>query len=554
MEKPKREARCVMNYDVVLIHPPAIYDFRERVLFPGPLGYTVKESTDQFIIPPVGMLSIAEYLERNGYRVKVDNIGERMVTDSGFDAVGHIKGLSAKVIGIDLHWCLHSQGAIELARACKEAHPETMVLLGGLTSTVFSEEIISKYDFLDAVIRGEAEKPFLELMKGLEQNEKLDEIPNLTFRDDEGKVRVNPMMKPSETLDEYDYTRLDLIEPQKIIYRNDKGGSWFIPVCRGCAYNCATCGGSRYSYKTYLARERPAFRSPEKIAEDIEKLSKQGIKSVFLFQDPRMGGKEYCAKLFAALRSKKSTAVNISMELFGPADEDYLKQIANVGLPIVLSISPESCCDVVRKEQGRKYGNEELFKTLKLCKKYNIPIGVFSMIALGDDTPKTIKDTWKIWEQICIINRESSGKSPVHHAFGPMILLDPGSPAFDYPEKHGYRLRFNNLEEYINGMSLMSWHQWISYETKYLNRETIIKLIMDSIEYSIDLRERFGLFSEHDASERKLRFVTINKMVVDVVNQVMDLDNEEERLETITTFKKELDDALSQMVPVADDE
>ena len=214
-----------------------------------------------------------------------------MVTDSGFDAVGHIKGLSAKVIGIDLHWCLHSQGAIELARACKEAHPETMVLLGGLTSTVFSEEIISKYDFLDAVIRGEAEKPFLELMKGLEQNEKLDEIPNLTFRDDEGKVRVNPMMKPSETLDEYDYTRLDLIEPQKIIYRNDKGGSWFIPVCRGCAYNCATCGGSRYSYKTYLARERPAFRSPEKIAEDIEKLSKQGIKSVFLFQDPRMGGK-----------------------------------------------------------------------------------------------------------------------------------------------------------------------------------------------------------------------------------------------------------------------
>ena len=176
------------------------------------------------------------------------------------------------------------------------------------------------------------------------------------------------------------------------------------------------------------------------------------------------------------------------------------------------------------------------------------------MIALGDDTPKTIKDTWKIWEQICIINRESSGKSPVHHAFGPMILLDPGSPAFDYPEKHGYRLRFNNLEEYINGMSLMSWHQWISYETKYLNRETIVKLIMDSIEYSIDLRERFGLFSEHDASARKLRFVTINKMVVDVVNQVMDLDNEEERLETITTFKKELDDALSQMVSVADDE
>jgi len=542
-----------MKYDAILIHPPAIYDFRKKVIFPGPIAYTVSESTDEFMIPPVGMLSIAEYLDRHGYRVKVDNVGERMVTDSGFDAVEHIKGLSAKVIGIGLHWCVHSQGAIELARVCKEAHPEAMVVLGGLTSTVFSEEIIGKYAFIDAVIRGEAEKPFLELMKGLEQDDKLDEVPNLTFRDSEGKVRVNPMMEPSETLDEYDYTRLDLIEPQKIIYRNEKGGSWFIPVCRGCSYNCATCGGSRYSYKTYLSREKPAFRSPEKIAEDIEKLSAQGIKSIFLFQDPRMGGKEYWTKLFAALRSKKSASVNIAMELFGPADEEYIRQMANTGVPIVLSISPESCCDEIRKAQGRKYGNEELFRTLRLCKKYNIPIGVFSMIALGDDTPKTVKDNWKIWEQICVINREGSGKSPVHHAFGPMILLDPGSPAFDYPENHGYRLRFNNLEEYINGMSLMSWHQWISYETKYLNRETIAKLIMDSIEYSIDLRERFGLFSGHDASARKLRNVTINKMVMDVVNQVMEIEDEAERFEAVSSFKKELDEALSQMVPVADD-
>jgi radical SAM superfamily enzyme YgiQ (UPF0313 family) len=307
-----------MKYDVILIHPPAIYDFREKVIFPGPLGYTVKDSTDQFIIPPVGMLSIAEYLDRNGYRVIVDNIGERMVTVEGFDVEEHIRSLSAKVIGIGLHWCLHSQGAVELARVCKKLHPEAMVVMGGLTSTVFSEEIVEKYGFIDAVIRGEAEKPFLELMKVLEQDDKLDKVPNLTFRNSEGKVSVNPMMKPSETLDEYEYTRLDLIEPQKIIYRNERGGSWFIPVCRGCSYNCATCGGSRYSYKTYLAREKPAFRSPDKIADDIGKLEKQGVTSIFLFQDPRMGGREYWTKLLAELRGRKFENAHISMELFGP--------------------------------------------------------------------------------------------------------------------------------------------------------------------------------------------------------------------------------------------
>ena len=52
-----------MNYDVILIHPPAIYDFREKAIFYGPIALTVPESTRQFIVPPVGMLSIADYLD-----------------------------------------------------------------------------------------------------------------------------------------------------------------------------------------------------------------------------------------------------------------------------------------------------------------------------------------------------------------------------------------------------------------------------------------------------------------------------------------------------------
>jgi hypothetical protein len=50
----------VMSCDVILIHPPAIYDFREKAIFPGPIAYTVGGSGIQFIMPSIGMLSIAE--------------------------------------------------------------------------------------------------------------------------------------------------------------------------------------------------------------------------------------------------------------------------------------------------------------------------------------------------------------------------------------------------------------------------------------------------------------------------------------------------------------
>ncbi len=179
-----------MDYDVLLIHPPAIYDFREKAIFYGPIALTVSESTSQFMTPPVGMLSIADYLDRNGYKVLVDNIGERMITSESFDAETHIANLSARVYAIGLHWCVHSQGAIEIARLCKKLHPEALVVLGGLTSTVFHEEIVRKYEFVDAVIRGEAEKPFLLLLRALEAHQELEGVPNLTFRDGRGKLAV----------------------------------------------------------------------------------------------------------------------------------------------------------------------------------------------------------------------------------------------------------------------------------------------------------------------------------------------------------------------------
>jgi len=144
-----------MTYDAVLIHPPAVYDFRKLPLFPSAMGFTVEQV--QFTKVPIGLISIADYLDRHGYKVVIDNLGERMVSDKDFDVEEHISNLTSEVFGIDLHWQHHAQGAIEIARICKKLHPESYIVIGGLTATCFHEEIISKYEFVDAVIRGVGE-------------------------------------------------------------------------------------------------------------------------------------------------------------------------------------------------------------------------------------------------------------------------------------------------------------------------------------------------------------------------------------------------------------
>ena len=490
-------------------------------------------------MPPVGMLSIAEYLERGGYRAVVDNLGERMLADPNLDVEEYIGQLSARVYSIGLHWCVHSQGAIEIARLCKRLHPEALVILGGLTATVFHEEVIQKYEFIDAVLRGEAEKPFLQLMRALDNQSDFGTVPNFTFRNESGDIKTTALLAPDEDLDEYDFTRLDLLEPKKSIFAPGNLPSWVVPVCRGCLHNCVSCGGSAYSYRTHLGREKPAFRSPEKIVDDLKKLSQQGVELVFLFQDPRMGGRDYWTRLLKTLQQEKIELRQLTMEIFSPVDEEYMQELAKIKIPIVLTISPESGVDTVRGYHGRKYTNEGLYKTFELCKRYGIKLGSFSMLALANDTEETVKKTWKSWDLITSWNKEH--QVPIDYAFGPMILLDPGSLGFDRASSYGYRLIFKDLEDYIEGMSLPSWHQWISYETKFLNREQIANLTIDSLEYSINLREKCGFFRKSDADMARYWFVETSKKTIEVVDEAMRITDEQERFEKLKSFRKSLD-------------
>ena len=533
-------------YDIILIHPPAIYDFRKRIVFPGPIAYTVRESTNQFIIPPIGMFSIAEYLQRNGFKVIIDNIADRMVYDSSFDVEKHLKSREAKIYAIGLHWAIHSQGAIEIAKLCKKLHPNSIVILGGLTATIFHLEILKNFNFIDAIIRGEAEISLLELINKMEKSQELPLIPNVTVRSKEGRILIGNTKKVNIDINRLEFTRLDLIEPKRAFFTKDIPPHFSIPISRGCIYNCASCGGSSYSYKTYLHRDKPSFRNPDKIVEDLEKLYEQGVKMVFLFQDPRMGGRRYYESLIRKLRTSHIPLTHVSMELFKPANEEYVRNLSKINIPLTLTISPESGADNVRIAHGRNYTNEQLLKTIKICQKYrdNIHLIVFFMLGLANETLETINQTVKLWEKICIMDR---GLNSVSFAFGPMILLDPGSLAFDYPARFGYKLVFKNFRDYIEGLSMPSWHQWISYETKFLTRDDIANLSVRLIEQSISLREKYGIYDRTYASRERIYYVFINKLVIKEVNEAMKIKNNRERQLKLKALKESINRYLEQL-------
>lgn len=538
------------SYDVLLIHPPAVYDFRRKPLFTGALGPSVEGV--QFTKVPIGMLSIAEYLDRHGFKVLLDNIGDRMVNIAGFDVEQHIRQSSAQIFAVGMHFQQHAQGAIEIARIIKQLHPHSLVVLGGLTATCFHREIIEKYPFVDGVVRAEAEKAMLAMVRGVEQHGRLTDTPNLTYRSASGEIRVTPLLPASENIDEFEYTRFDLLDPRKSTFGGESCDRYSLEVCRGCIYNCTICGGSAYTYKKHLGMSKPAFRSPAKIVADMKRLNDMGIFFIGLFQDMRMGGKKYWQELLAAIAKEKPRFQRLSLDLLAPADEEFISAVADVGRGIILHFCPDSGCEAVRRQLGRNYSTSQLLDTIRLCHNYDLPVTNFFSVGLAGETEAEMQETWSVWEQINEIElaafeqerfKDLESRVPIGGSILGPIVIDPGSLAFEAPEKYGYKLLYKNLEEYIAALNQPSWHQWLNYETALRDKKTIVEMIRQSIEFTIDQNEKYGYYTDSMAGFERV-LMEIDRVIVQEIDNLEQLQDPREKNFRIIAMRKNLDNFL----------
>ena len=175
----------VSRTDLVLLHAPSVYDFRETSIMFGPVSDMVP-STPVFEMYPIGLTTIADHLERAGMHVRIVNLAVLMLRDAKFDVERAIRAMRASVFGIDLHWLPHAQGALEIARIVKRHHPDVPLVMGGLSSTFFHEELI-EYPQVDMVMRGDStEEPMRLLVDVVNRGGDLTEVPNLTWKSADG--------------------------------------------------------------------------------------------------------------------------------------------------------------------------------------------------------------------------------------------------------------------------------------------------------------------------------------------------------------------------------
>jgi len=70
--------------DLILLHPPSVYDFRERAILYGPISDLIP-SSPVFEMYPLGFLTMTSYLEERGLIVRIVNLALRIINDRQSD-------------------------------------------------------------------------------------------------------------------------------------------------------------------------------------------------------------------------------------------------------------------------------------------------------------------------------------------------------------------------------------------------------------------------------------------------------------------------------------
>ena len=300
-----------MRTDLILLHPPSIYHFRELPIFYGPISDVIPSSSI-FENYPIGFLTLSEYLDRHGISVRIVNLALKMLKDPAFDPEDFVAKLEPTAFGIDLHWLPHVDGALTLAEVIKKHHPAIPVILGGLTATYYHQELMHDYPFVDFIMCGDStEEPIRLLMEAIKTGGDYGVIPNLVWRDSTGKIVVNDISYQPTNLD---YVHFDYTHPLKMSMKyHDPSGylpfrNWLAnPVmavfsCRGCFHDCVSCGGSTSAFKRLCGRQQPAFRSPELLAKDIKNIARYTGAPVMVIGDLLQAGKDYAERFLFTMK------------------------------------------------------------------------------------------------------------------------------------------------------------------------------------------------------------------------------------------------------------
>jgi radical SAM superfamily enzyme YgiQ (UPF0313 family) len=287
-------------------------------------------------------------------------------------AAYRVLGLDPDVVGFSVY-CWNARAVYEAARVIKAASPKTTIVLGGPEVGPIAEDVLGDHGYVDAVVRGEGEATFAELLGVLATGKHAHRVPGVTARDGEQVVSA-PDREPIEDLDTIPSPYLaGILQPVD--------GGAYLETYRGCPFQCGYC------YEAKGLRRIRHF-SPERVKAEIDLVASAPgmtnfsmIDSVFNLTDERL---EWFAEAMAphVARGVRLHTIEVDIERIDAKAADLL---ARAGVASV-ETGPQTIGETALETCRRRFDPDRFAAGIGALKRAGISTECDLIVGLpGDD-------------------------------------------------------------------------------------------------------------------------------------------------------------------------
>jgi len=408
---------------------PVIYNsgINMRVqLFVPPQGYVAQRWGEGTSMPPLGILSLAAVLEKEG--VEVDVVPADILGLSWKDVRDRIDSFRPHVVG-GTTTTENRFDSFRLTSVAKQVNPEIVTVLGGPHISMSGTETLNHIRDVDITVKGEGERSLIELVRAIRSGSGIDQVKGLHLRRSGGIVYTGDR-EWIEDLDVLPFPARHLVPMDKYhFYVSTADGrkrkAQNIMTSRGCPFDCYFC-----ATPTNWGRHVRGH-SPERVLAEIEHLiDVYGAEFIWFYDDTLNYNPRRLHRIMDMILERKLNIKFCNEFRIDLVDKPLLAKMVEAGL-VWGHFGVEAGSERVRKEiVGKAFDIEQAYNFVRWAKELDFVPDAFIIYSHHTETWEEALETIGIIDELKAINPKTEISTSILHVY-------PGTPLEDIAKREG---------------------------------------------------------------------------------------------------------------------
>ncbi len=334
---------------------------------------------DDVHVPPIGLYFVAAVLKQAGIDVSVRNWGHMKGRRDDIQAA--LAAERPDVIGFSVLQA-NRWGAIDIARWAKTTNPAVTVVFGGIAATTLWQHFLAHFPEIDAVVVGEGEQAFLDLVRQHGQTggpAVPTGIPGVASRKN-GKPVLTPARGQAADLNQ-------LPDPSRhFTYQH-------VLLGRGCPGNCTFCGSPEFWGR------KVRFHSAQWFVDQIERLAARGQRFFYFSDDTFTLKRRLVMEVCKEIRNRNVDIQWAAISRVDRVDAPLLRAMRLAGCTQI-SFGVESGSPRIRRLLGKPFSDAQIHKAFDMTARQGILTRAYFIYGCPGESAETIVQTQALMDRI----------------------------------------------------------------------------------------------------------------------------------------------------------